>query len=403
MSVTQFDIADVARIHGVEILDDKKNGTVFAVCPFCGDKRGKFTYVTQKGSKSNMYNCYACGVHGGVLDLHMKLSEKQFLGANAKKEAAKDIFSILNGDEVLQERHARDIESRDVAEEVQKTSQEMCEKVYYAMLKLLPLKDEHKKDLIRRGLTEEQITYFHFASTPANKYALIKELLIMGLSLDGVPGFYKNKRNNWDMYIPAPGYFCPAYDGNHNKIVGLQIRLDEPIGSSKYLWFSSSGKTKGVSSGAFATYLPGKTDRTCIIVEGILKACLTYSMLKGQITVLGVPGVKVIDSIKPYFRGMKDTVIFEAYDMDKAVESEDEHERKKSEDIANDAWKLRELAFTYGLPIRPLIWDFKSNKLWKGQYKGIDDFLLEYKDRDTFISHLIKKSEETKKVFQFLS
>lgn len=50
-----------------------------------------------------------------------------------------------------------------------------------------------------------------------------------GYSLAGIPGFYMNQNQNWDiaLYRNNQGILCPAYSIS-GKIEGFQIRLDAP-------------------------------------------------------------------------------------------------------------------------------------------------------------------------------
>lgn len=396
-----FNIADVAAIHGIETIKDR-GSEVFAVCPFCGDRRGKFSYIIQKGDKSNIYNCFACDAHGGVLDLHMKLSGNIY-GDNANKQAAKEIFQAINSNMEYKKTH-ENLKVIPVCHEAEKASDGRISEVYYAFLRQLTLKDEHKADLIRRGLTEEDIKRFWFRSTPDTKlkYQAINNLIKEGYDLEGVPGFYLNKKKRWDMKIPGEGYFCPVYDGEYNLILGFQIRVDNPINKAKYLWVSSCGCDKGVSSGAISTFLPGKMGQTVIVTEGILKATVIYSMLNGDVSVIGVPGVKSIKGMEDYLnRYNGKAYVFEAYDMDKAVKTDDPHEKEKTERIAEAAKKLKEMCQDYSLDTHSLTWDFDSEGFWKENYKGLDDFLLSYDKKDIFKSYLLKKTADAMKIKNF--
>lgn len=396
-----FNIADVAAIHGIEIIKDK-GSEVFAVCPFCGDRRGKFSYIVQKGDKSNIYNCFACDAHGGVLDLHMKLSGNAY-GSNANKQAAKEIFQAINGNVEYKKSH-ESAKNIPVCHEAEKASDGRISEVYYALLKQLTLKDEHKADLVRRGLTETDIKRFRFRSTPdiKQKYDAINHLLEEGYDLEGVPGFYLNKKNQWDFKISGAGYFCPVYDGEYNLITGFQIRVDKPVNKAKYLWVSSCGCEKGVSSGAVSTFLPGKMNQSVIITEGILKATVIYSLLNGDVSVIGVPGVKSIKGLEDYLDRYKgNAYVFEAYDMDKAVKTDDPHEKEKTERIAEAAEKLKEMCQEYNIDTHSLTWDFDEKGYWKENFKGLDDFLLSYEKKDLFKAYLLKRTKSVLKVRNF--
>ena len=402
MSISNFNIADVAAIHGVEVIK-QKGGEIFAVCPFCGDRRGKFSIVIEKGNKKNIFHCFNCGEHGGSIELHKRLSSEDYSDADGTKRAAKDIFNALNGNVTFSSNHDKVLSAVTTTTDAERQSDEGISAVYYALLNELTLKDEHKKDLVRRGLTEEDIKRFRFRSTPElkEKYRIINHLLRIGLKLEGVPGFYLNKKGKWDLNIPTEGYLCPVFNGN--LIVGFQIRADKPLDKRKYLWLSSSGKQKGVSSTSPVTFLPGQNAGVVIITEGILKASVIYSLLKGTVSVIGVAGVNVIDGIKKYLEKWNGNVYaFIAYDMDKAVKTNDAKELEKTQRIAEAEMKLKDLVAEYNIDSHILTWDFDKDKYWKGNYKGLDDFLLEA-NREVFIEYILNMAGDVLKVKSFLS
>lgn len=396
----KFTIADVARIHGLQEI--KSNGTeTYCHCPFCGDRRGKFSYIVEKGSKRNMYHCFKCDEQGSAIDLHIKLSPlTDYSGDDGYKKAVRDIFSAINGDEIIAALHRKD-QDKPKTKEAQKTSDVIISKVYYALLSELELREEHKKDLLKRGLSETDIKRFRFKSTPKNPKAICKTLVNKGYNLEGVPGFYM-ENGAWTLRIVNQGYLCPVYDGAYNYIIGFQIRVDKPFNGAKYLWVSSAGKEKGTSPGALTTYLPGKNANVCIITEGILKAIIVYSLLKGEVTVMGIPGTNSYKSSSSYFQRMNSFgFVFEAYDMDKLMNAKTEEEKKKTTTINDCAKNMRSLVEDYNLGVHPLIWDYDEKKLWKGNFKGLDDFLLEYDSRDKFIAYLLKTAEKPLKLQKY--
>ena len=247
----RFNIADIVRIRGIEVLRETGAETM-CVCPFCGDRRGKFSYTLKKGNKENLYKCFHCGASGSSIDLYINTGTENYDGEDGRKRAVKQIFRELNGDSESIEYHRKTEEMAKLSavETADKASDARCSKVYYAMLKELTLLDAHRKDLLRRGFTEEDINRFRFRSIPDDpKRAndVIRKLLAKGFELEGVPGFYKDKKDVWRMSLPCrkndedrwetdTGYFCPVYDGQYNFILGFQIRLDNPREKAKYVW-----------------------------------------------------------------------------------------------------------------------------------------------------------------------
>ena len=79
--------------------------------------------------------------------------------------------------------------------------------VYYDMLKLFKLNNNHHKALLKRGLQEDNIQQFMYKSLPATEYEsrIINELSAK-YDLRGVPGFYR-KYGEWHMYSADCGGF----------------------------------------------------------------------------------------------------------------------------------------------------------------------------------------------------
>ena len=415
MSVDNFNIQDVARIHNIEVIRER-GGETYAVCPFCGDRRGKFSYVVDKGDKKkNIFKCWSCGEGGTAIDLHMKLAN-----TCDYKVAVREIFEAINGNMKFVAEHERDVKAKKEAPKVaKKAGDNKCSRVYRALLAELSLQEHHKADLLRRGLNEEDIKYFGFKSVPKETASICRKLVSRGYDLCGVPGFYQDRAGNWRLSLPGSktpdgkwqvsnGYFCPVYDMELQLLIGFQIRLDEPRDGMKYLWLSSSGKESGVSSGALATCLTGTSDAEAIVVtEGILKATIVYCLLDKKVTVIGIPGVKSIKSVEPYFERYRGNAFaFEAYDMDKAIRITDKTDKKTREKtlaIAEDTRKLLDMISSYEIPTHSLKWDMGKDGMWNENYKGLDDFLYAYDRRDLFLGYLFQKAAAAAKVRNFLS
>ncbi len=391
-NIDRFDIEDVAKIHDLRILR-KSGAETFCECPFCGNTKGKFSYIVKKGSKENIFHCYHCDEGGSSIDLHMKLS-----GETDRKTAVKQIFAAIRNDEVLTNQHFNRPKEEASIEAI-KRDDAYLSKVYRKMLRYCILKKEHKADLLRRGLTERQIEYFAFKSIPSDKYGICRKLIADGFNLEGVPGFYK-KDGKW-LLNAQDGYFCPVYNMRDNTLRGFQIHVDKPIDKAKYVWLSSAGKEMGCSSNSIASFYRGKNENVLVITEGILKSLLIYVFLKGTVSVIGIAGVKCRSSLEPYLSNMsKDVTVFEAFDMDKA----DPTNLKKTTQIATDTKNLSLfIKQEYGLTVFPLAWDFHRNGDWKGNFKGLDDFLMQYPKIDKFISYLIKRSEENREMNHLLA
>ena len=371
------------------------------VCPFCG---GKNTFSITPAV--NKWSCFLCGENGNQVSLEYKLNPELYTGENKYPVFLKNMEEYINGGEIV-EKAPMYIKPVELEEEgYEKASDEECSSVNYALVKMLTLKEEHKKDLLRRGFTEEDIKKFHIVSSPSieEKYSIPQKLIKMGYKLDRIPPFYIDKNGKWAMSIPQSSYLCPVYDGHRGLLEGFQPRLDKPKDGNKYTWLSSTGKKMGASSGTIASLLPGKYDKTIIIVEGTLKALCVYCLLDKRVTVVSAPGVQSIKCLEPVLAQYEGAYVFESYDMDKypttevPQNEEDKKEHKKAERIMKQALKLEEKCKTYKMKMHHLTWNF-NGKIWNGKGKGLDDFLLEYKNKDLFVSYIIEKSENYRKLF----
>lgn len=426
MDNIEYTIRDVARLVGLSEIREH-GGEYYCVCPFCGDKRGKFSYIVEKGSKKNLYNCFKCREHGGALDLYMKLSPNSYSGEDGWKQAKDDIRHSLGSSAPAEYKKVSYTESTD------KASDNICDKVYRIMLDGLSLNEEHKADLIRRGLSEKQIENFKFRSVPKQKnrkgfeqyvYSACKRL---GVNPANVPGiWFEGRILHINMY--TDGYLCPVY--NNGKILGFQIRVDVPRDGAKYIWLSSANKPSGISAGSPMTHLLGRRRDIVLITEGILKSEVVFTLLKGAVSVIGIAGVKIQNGLKTALSNMDGPYVFEAFDADKhfklsdaellkeaeaevdefrtldeVLKQEKYHSLEKAARIDTDAKHLIELIADRGFGVHSLNWDITKEGFWKENYKGLDDLLNDYpnkKMRNELIDYLYKTADDYKKMKEFL-
>ncbi len=124
------------------------------------------------------------------------------------------------------------------------------DRVYRDFLAGLRLEPLHRKDLHRRGLSDERIAERGYRSVPGmeTSWAAIQRLLDMGHRLEGIPGFYLaqgRRRNYWTHLRPA-GYFIPVRDAQ-GRIQAMQIRRDHDDGGGKYMMFVRPSKVASYS------------------------------------------------------------------------------------------------------------------------------------------------------------
>ena len=180
-------------------------------CPFCG---GKKAYINPKPSV-NGFTCYSgkCGKQLGFMSLYKELSGQM----DAKYT---DVVAFLDGHPSGGQPYEQMLSK---AQEIPPASLDQRHKVYHKLLTLLTLNENDKENLLKRGLTEEQIIKLGYKSCPSKEQIpeVIKGLEKDGLDLKGVPGFYK-RYGKYTMML-ANGFFVP-YRSLNGKIQGLQIR-----------------------------------------------------------------------------------------------------------------------------------------------------------------------------------
>lgn len=402
-----FTIADVADLLSIRRLDGTEES--FGVeCPFCGDTRGKCNFCVMKdGEVKNVYHCYHCGASGNMLTLYADLTG--LYGTDRYKEAYWQMMEKLaRGDKqtkIRHQRHIRQVKKAGTAKEEWKAEASYLDAVYREMLSMLKLKERHKADLKRRGLSEREIIRMEQLGYRSTEYRdsqkIARVLLSHGFRLKGVPGFFINRNGDWEaaFYPLNEGYLCPVrtVDG---KIAGFQIRLDKPYKKRKYIWFTSTGFDSGTSSKSPAGLSGKMTGNSVRVTEGILKAEIAYQ--RSGMAYIGNPGVsnykglyQVLDKLKE--QGLQ--VVYECYDMDKMMSivchrdydekcreceyrsyafsgKECPKKRQKRDTIRKGCLKLYEICRELDLECYKVTWDDGADRLWKGNYKGIDDWIL---------------------------
>lgn len=192
-----FTIADVAALLAIQILPGGTEDVFGAMCPFCGDTRGKCNFCVRKdGELKNVYHCYQCGAAGNMLTLYADLTG--LYGANRYKDAywqiKEQLFTGAYPQKIQRKKAAAQIRQKGMPPKEQRIDPDNLDAVYREMLTLLKLKERHKADLKRRGVSEieiqrmEEIGYRSTEYTDAKRIARV--LLNRGFSLKGVPGFF---------------------------------------------------------------------------------------------------------------------------------------------------------------------------------------------------------------------
>ena len=333
-----FAISEVLAAIGVQYPEGRSQ--IVLPCPCCDKEGGRHLGLNlEKG----LYNCPRCGVHGGIIDLY-------------------GLYKGLDRDasikELLKWREGA-IPSPTPAAPAPKTNptapRQVRANTYGRLLLSLPLMEKHRKDLIRRGLREEEL--FRYRSVPkwGTEKDIAKKLLDLGCTLEGVPGFFKLQTGEWAFVRQKSGFFIPAMDSD-GYIVGMQVRLDD-VSERKYRWLSSSGYEAGAPASAYC-HVSGPVRSEMLLTEGVLKADIITAFTERSC--IAVPGVNALTQTKETLEALKPKglrKIWVCYDMDMYSNPRVMEAYQKLLQILDD------LELEHGL--------YK----WDPAYKGLDDYL----------------------------
>lgn len=362
-----FGIMDVAQLAGLRIRR-RQTDSVYADCPFCGDRRGKMNLNFVK----NVWRCNYCGAHGGMLALYARLHHTTNAGAY------REICDALS---VGEAGWGMDAPTRTAEPEASfgeppappRADAQIVHQTLSLLFAMLSLRPEHRAHLKsdKRGLTDAQIKDFGFKSTPPYYLcrSLTQRLLAQGCTVQGVPGFYQNRQGQWTVAFSsyASGILIPAV-GLDGLICGAQILLDKPFRNAddppektgaKYIWLSSASKPMGTGSGSPVHFAGDPLARVLYVTEGLLKADIAHCLTgRSFAAVAGANNVRGLDRIFALLAQSGTELIVEAHDMDKYSNAM----------TAKGTSEICRMARAHGMECRRLTWN--------PNYKGIDDWQL---------------------------
>ncbi|SDF51769.1 CHC2 zinc finger [Thermoanaerobacter thermohydrosulfuricus] len=352
MSYEKISILDVAYKCGIKILRKINKEEYLARCPFCGDSENPEHGHLYLNTAKDAYHCVRCGAGGYAVGLYAacnristKEAYKKLISQNNRSE--KKIPLVQNIQKENTAKKIADIETRD--------------KTYTALLSKLTLEKEHLKNLLKRGLSWEIIALNGYRSLPTDnkiRQEICHQLITEGHVLEGVPGFYTDRNNNWN-FVYDKGFLIPVKNVQ-GKIQGLQIRLDNTR-NGKYKWFSSNGLKNGTSAHAWQG-IHGGPSEVVIITEGPLKADVAHYL--SRLTFVSVPGVTAIKGIEMILAELGAKKVYIAYDMDLLI----------NKGVQKAKAKLEEKLTAKGFKV--------YTKTWDPAYKGIDDYLLAQRKKE---------------------
>lgn len=380
-----FDLLDVAQLLHLNIRR-RQAESVYADCPFCGDKRGKLNLNFAK----NVWRCNYCDARGGMLALYARVH------GTTNSAAYSEICDALQTGETgwgcdsstatAGTSFGKSPAFGRLYEETPQSSRADAQTVHQTLsllLNMLTLKPEHLAHLKsdKRGLTDEQINKLGFKSTPPYHQcrSLTARLIAQGYTVEGVPGFYQDKDGCWTVAFSsyASGILIPAVDMD-GFLCGAQILLDKPFKDAnappektgaKYIWFSSASKPMGTGSGSPVHFVGDSFSRVVYVTEGLLKADIAHCLTgRSFVAIAGANNVRGLDKVFAMLAQNGTELIVEAHDMDK----------RSNPMIAKGCSEVRRIAKAHGIECRSLTWD--------PNYKGIDDWQLS----------LRRKARETK-------
>lgn len=222
------------------------------------------------------------------------------------------------------ERHVV-LQQQEPAEAETEQEKDFLDLAYRFTLSSLCLRPQHVRDLLKRGMPVEGIIDNGYRSMPLTaeeKRRVVETIETVCEEPEGVPGFYEAISQStgevgWWM-VSKPGLLIPCRDVK-GRVLGMQVRLDDPGEGAKYIWFSSAGKRSGTAARARAHLgLPPRHKqpkrRVLGITEGLLKADLAAALT--GIPWIGVPGVNQWKKALEIVGYLAPTQIVVAFDAD---------------------------------------------------------------------------------------
>ena len=348
-----------------------QKGELTVICPV--NPKKKFQINIANGGIWNCFkgcpNCPAANKKKGILEFYCL-----YFNCSDTKEAYKQIKESMGQGEQKKKVAKRKSEMMKPIDTIETADPDILDKAYTALLDNLSLTEEHYKDLIKRGLSEQDIEDVKFRSMPQNGLITIaKAVEASGCTIKGVPGFYMEDQNP-KLNVFGSGYLIP-YRNEKGQIIALQIRKDvtltddmseeqkRDVKSRRYRWLTSSDKNGGSSATNWPFYgIQTKNTTTNVVyaTEGGLKAAVAQSLSDGWF--VAIPGVSCFTAwrqLLTYLKNKGVTHIVDAFDSDRAT----------NPNVAANIEKLHTIAKEeYGYNL--INWD------WGTEQKGVDDYLL---------------------------
>ncbi len=188
--------------------------------------------------------------------------------------------------------------------------------VYTKLLDRLSLKDQHRQQLVDRGLTDEAIERGSYRSLPVGSRNKLADELVKDFGQAiclRVPGLYVKRQEGRDRWSLAGdvGLVIPVRDVE-GRTVALKVRLEE--GSPKYRYISSKGHG-GPGPGAPCHVPQSALSSTRVrLTEGELKA--EVATLRSDLLTISVAGVSAWRSVLDVLGTLKTETVVLSFDAD---------------------------------------------------------------------------------------
>lgn len=403
MSSRKVDIPNIDTVVNLLGLERspkaRPQATTYMVrCPFCSNPI-EHKYHMKIDTVHGVYHCYTCG-NGqkgtGTLDLYarVRMGVPHQKGENGNGQEILEKLSQELGYHAVAQPHlyrTRTRQKQTASESVSIASDAILSRVY-AFLFAFPefrLEEQHRKNLINRGLDDAAIQRNGYASMPKDihwikHYPAYGELydalgiekekakwdklskvprgrIIAGLILagemekvgivpKGVPGAFKIC-GHW-CFVYQPGMMVPTRN-QKGQIVAFQTRTDK--GDVRYLTYSSSTLDMGVESNISRTHFPLANAKPqdaseVLITEGPLKADVAVHLFGSPVHIMAIHGVGNTRELGTICRNLKVQGVMKignAFDMDKLCNI----------NVRRSSRALHEIIHKSGLAVYQKCWD----------------------------------------------
>jgi len=322
----------------------------YVPCPCCDKEGGGKEKHLNIDLVKDVFRCPRCGWNGGIFDLYALYTN------TPRAEVRNEIIRNLSGNHIKGRHIPKSVTITHETTESPVAGIEMRDAVYTILLFMLTLDPDHMRNLQSRGLTEQDINGNVYRTTPViGEKTLAKQLLEIGLSLAGVPGFYTDVSGDWTLVASKRGIMVPVRD-SQGRIQGIQIRRDYTE-KRKYRWLSSSGMKDGRGAEGWI-HMAGPVSKSILLTEGPMKADIIHCLT--GLSVLAVPGV---NSLKYLEKTLAELIeqgvrqVMTAFDMDFLRNA---YVQDGYSELVN---RISRMGIEYG------------TYLWRPDLNGLDDYI----------------------------